>query len=127
MYSILKFNSSNSRGRNPKSWRILGLAGTSTEVEIFTAERSNETCLSSHRIEGYCAVLLPVSSLCSYFTVNHLSNVAIDGFLTYANYQIFCWTMELHVYSICVKKPSGFMSLNRSVGGGSPCRATIIH
>lgn len=127
IYSVLKFNTSNNRGRNLKSWRILGLAGTSTEVEILTAEGSNLTCLSWHRIEGYFAVLLRVNSLCSYFTVNRPSNVAIDGFLTHAKYEIFCWTMGVHVYSMCVKKPSGFMSLNRSVGRGSPCLATIIH
>lgn len=90
MCSVLKFNSSNSGSRNPKSWRILGPPGTSTDVEIFTAKGSHLTNLSWHRIEGYCAELLRVSSLFSSFIVNYLSNVAIDVFLTYANYKIFC-------------------------------------
>ena len=114
MCSVLKFNSSNSRSGSPKCWRIVGLSGTSREVEIFTVEGYNLTNLSWYRLKGYCAELLWVSSLCSYFAVNHFLDVAVDIFLT----QTTKYISEQWMYictSLCVEKPGGLMLLNHSV------------
>lgn len=98
MYSVLKFNSSNNRSGSPKCWRIVGLSGTSREVEIFTVEGYNLTNLSWYRLEGCCAELLWVSSLCSCFAVNHFLDVAVGIFLTYANYKIYFWAVDVHMH-----------------------------
>lgn len=104
MCSILKFKSGNSKSRCPKSWRILTLAGSRTKVEIFTTQAQDQPVVMQD--EGYRAELLPVSSFCSCPMVNHLSNVAVDIFLTSISYKIFflsngCTYVQAYIERAC--------------------------